>query len=361
MTDKITETEIAEAKTITPDAKKKKSDKTPKEAKFKAVAKPKAAANPAKSSKTANKVAEAAAAVVTLPEGLPYLAETAPGTFKDFERPVAGVPDAPTSPIQKVGKAPAPDALISYDPFSSHVQVGNSVRDLISVLPKLDDLALVEMFRNTVGAEKAMFVIRGATAHEIIKRAEDAGKKFGKTNGGGIDSVINEIAKDVGIDGKTLYADYKVFEEFGGYLTEQLTTAPEAIMPREYYVLAIKTGMSQELPMSILEYFEERRLSTNGYFTDHARRDVKLLNEGKTIEQVMEMDATNRAEIVADKNKKAPAKTGSSAPIEKTLSVSLPDNAQVKSWYKQILAKYGTFESWYTRKCTEEFGTEIVA
>lgn len=258
---------------------------------------------------------------------------------------------------EKVTKAPKaapaqPAALVTYDGKKNYLQVGAAVQDLIASLPSLNDKQLRSLFQNTVDAERAMFVVRGAAAHEIYKRAVADGQKFDKTKGNGIDTLINEVAKEVGIDGKTLYSDFKVFDEFGGYLIEQLTTAPDTIMPREYYVLATKVSrQAQELPMNVLEYFQEQRESTGGYFTDQARRDTKLFNEGKTVEQVKKLDAETRIEAVSGTKTKA-----AKLPKEHYATIKIVATKQNVDWYRQIIDTYGSFEEWFKRKCKEEFG-----
>lgn len=265
------------------------------------------------------------------------------GPYKKKEKEAVNAP-APTSTTE---------ALVSYDPFNSHIQVGNSVKDLIASLPKLNNEELKSLFINTVDAERAMFVVRGATAYELYKRALKEGAEFSKAKGAGVDSLLNSIAAEVGIDGKTLYTDFKVFEEFGGWLTEQLTTAPETIMPREYYVLAMKTtNMAIEPPSEVLRYFQEQREVTGGYYTDHARRDTKLFNEGKSVEEVQLLDAEFRMEKVAEKGKKkAPKKVA-----EKETMLKIVASEQNINWYRQIIEKYSSFNAFYERKCMEEFG-----
>lgn len=311
--------EQTETAAITPDPKKKKADKTPTEKKVRGPYK----------KKEANGVA-----------GLAEWVGSEPAASKE-----AASPKKNTNTTE---------GLVTYDPFSSHVQVSNKVKDLIDSLPRLEDKELTELFRNTVDAERAMFVVRGAAAHEIFKRAADDGQKFDKTKGGGVDSLINAVAKDVGIDGKTLYADFRVFQEFGGLLVEQLTTAPETIMPREFYVQAMKTTtLSQELPSEILKYFQEQRESTGGYFTDHARRDTKLFNEGKLIEEVRKLDIDNRVARVSD-SKDNPGVLNK--PKDKIMTIPIAASPENIAYGRLIIDKYSSFSEWYRRKNLEEFG-----
>lgn len=294
--------------------------------------------------------------VETAPETIQEVVST--NTKKKAAATKAAKPAKTAKPVKamKADKKPAvpSNSLIAYDPKTSYMQIGNSVKELIASLPSMKTEQLTNLFRNTVDVERAMFVVRGATAHELIKRAIEDGKKFDKTKGNGVDTMINEIAKEVGIDGKTLYADYKVFDEFGGWLKEQLTEAPDTIMPREFYVLAMKTTtMAQEPPSEILNYFQEQRESTGGYFTDHARRDAKLFNEGKTIEQVKQLDAEQRIEKVAEKNSGAKK---AQVPAERYASLQIVASDQNINYCRKILEKYASFNEWFERKCKDEFG-----
>jgi len=248
------------------------------------------------------------------------------------------------------------EPIVGYDPSNGGLSIGESVGKLVASLSEMSDEQLKQMFASALDSERALFVVRGAIAHELYRRATADGQEFDKSKGGGVNALIAEIAKDVGVDAKTLYTDFKVFEEFGGLLLEQLTTAPEALLPREYYVLATKTTrQAQELPMSVLEYFTEQRESTGGYFTDHARRDTKLFNEGRTVDEVKKLDAAERKAHIAGKGKdKAPAQAK-----ESFVTVNLVNNPQNLDWFKLVVEKYGTFSEFFTRKCREEFGDTV--
>lgn len=243
-------------------------------------------------------------------------------------------------------------AIVSYDAKANHLQVNSSAVQMIENMKNLNDSQLLSLFSNIVNSEKAMFVVRGAAASELYSRAMEAGKDFNKTKGGGVDALVNEIAKEVGVDGKTLYADFKVFQEFGGLLIEKLATAPDTILPREFYVLAMKTThAAKELPSTVLGYFEEQREATGGYFTDHARRDAKLINDGKTVEEVKKLDAKERKDKIAGKATKA---VNLSGPREANVKILATE--QNITWYDMIITKHGSFEAWYVKKCKEEFG-----
>ena len=102
----------------------------------------------------------------------------------------------------------------------------------------------------------------------------------------------------------------------------------------------------------LVRYFQEQREATGGYYTDHARRDTKLFNEGKSVEEVTILDAENRIEKVAEKGKKLPKKVA-----ERETMLKIVASASNIAYYKKIIEKYSSFNAWYERRVLEEFGT----
>lgn len=246
-------------------------------------------------------------------------------------------------------------ALVAYNPLHHAMQLGRSVVDVIQSIPQLDDDQLKGLFSNTVQVERGLFAIRGAAAYEIVKRAKEQGQKIEKTKGNGVDTLIADVAKDVGVDAKTLYTDFCVFEEFGGDLMLDLTESPESILPREFYTTAVKCRtLAAESVGDILLYFKERRMTTGGYFTDHARRDAKLFNEGRSVDEVRQLDEEARVAYVKGKNKPA-----SKVEKIKTANVPIHQTAQNVEWIGKIVQQYGSFNVWFESKCEDEFGRAV--
>lgn len=243
-------------------------------------------------------------------------------------------------------------SLVTYNAEKKYMQLGSNVKKYIEHLPDMTDAQLMNAFGDAVNMENAMFIIRGATAYEIFKRVKDEGRKFSKVAGEGIDAVINEVAKTVGIDGKTLWVDFKIFDNFGEYLTELLETTPEKILPRVFYEQAAKTeNADQCTPKEVLDYFEEQRETFN-YFTHHARRDSAKINSGMTITQVKAEDVAEREEAVnADKPKAKKAKVE-----PHTIALPIAATEANDQYLRKILDKYSTVQSWFDKKVREEFG-----
>lgn len=244
------------------------------------------------------------------------------------------------------------EALVEYNKKQNVMAVGNSAIDVIRAIPDMSSQKLHKLFVTTLEAERAMFVIRGAAAYEMYVRAVDQGKEFTKTKGNGVDAMITEIAKEAGIDSKTLYKDFKIFELFGDELVEKLATAPESILPREFYAIAAQTSATaKEEPTAVLEYFNTQREVTGGYFTDHARRDIKRFNEGMSVEDCEKLDAEERIEAVSKKKEKK-----ESLPKEQMVNLPILASQTNIKYSKAILSKYGTFSLWFDKKCRDEFG-----
>jgi hypothetical protein len=243
-------------------------------------------------------------------------------------------------------------ALVRYDPADQNIIAWGPQSGAIGLIQSLKSLNMEQLnrvFTTAMDAERTMFVIRGAAAHELVSRQV---KKFTKEKGQGIDTLMRELAKDTGVDGRTLYKDYLIFEEFGAFLTNLLATNHERIMPREYYALAVNVSVSVPItPMDVAEYFEEKRQATGGYFTDHARRDIKQLNQGASIEEVSTADSVERMDAVNN-----PKERKQAVAQEKMIPLKVVASPQMFWLIERIVETHGSVGNYLTRRGTEEFG-----
>ncbi len=253
---------------------------------------------------------------------------------------------------------PLPDsfALVTYDNKNHAMQAGgmnSGALDFIRSLSKQTYEQLLGTFTTAINSERVMFVVRGATAHELYVRACSKEKReFSNKLGGGIDTFMKEISKEVGVDAKTLYKDFQIFDVFGETLMEYLADSPDRILPREFYALACNTSENVTTSkMETLEYFEMKREQTDSYFTDHARRDIKLINQGVSIMEVSEDDNKARAEALAGVKKTNQTKTK-----DKYVSVNIVANHENDWLLREVIKKYGSVSTFFTKRAKEEFG-----
>lgn len=243
-------------------------------------------------------------------------------------------------------------SLVHFTSKNNYVEAGgrnSGAAQFIERLPAMNSRDLLKVVEGTVNAERVTFVMRGAAAFELVKRKLREVEKFTKVKGQGIDTICNTLAKEVGIDGKTLYKDYRIFEEFGDRLKALLVDTPERILPRELYAVAVCANSELTTPAAVLDYFEEQREATGGYFTDHARRDIKRINEGLTIDEIREMDGLERIEKVNEKKERMPDG-------DKTTSLKIVASVEANYYMRQIIDKHASFSTWFLTRAKEEFG-----
>jgi hypothetical protein len=326
--------------------------KTPRRAAKKKVSpKKSAAAAPARSTTTTARPKKSATAK-------PVKAKKLVQAVKKADKPIVPEVLPPIITVdskpQSVSRTPHALAVVSDKGL---VQIGRRAIDLIKEMPDMPDRELQSVLRGSIEVERAMWVVKGSAAHEVVKRATSEGSQFSKMKGMGLDSLIGQVATELGVNTFTLRDDYKAFAEFGNYIKEQLVESPESLMPREFYTLAskISEATAKVTPYEALQYFEEQRQAMGGedkftYYTDHARRDLKLFNQGHTIEQVRKLDGQARSEKIA--NKKNP----DSVSQVRTISVQIT-TSEANQWYvRAIIEKHGSFTSWFEKTAKAEFG-----
>lgn len=244
-------------------------------------------------------------------------------------------------------------SLVHYSSANQHIEVGGQDSGAVKLIERLSSMNsrdLMKVVEGTVYAERATFVMRGAAAYELVKRKLREVEKFNTTKGAGIDSICNTLAKEVGIDGKTLYKDYRIFEEFGDRLVSTLRDTPERILPRELYAVAVCADPLLSSPTEVLDYFEEQREVTGGYFTDHARRDIKRVNEGIPLEEIRDLDGIERINKINEKKDRA-------LPAERTTNIKILASPENNWLISQIIEKHASFSAWFALRGKEEFGS----
>lgn len=240
----------------------------------------------------------------------------------------------------------------------------NAIR-LIRELPKMVDEELKQVFTSVNEARRLMFVINGATSYEIYKRASERGETFTTKKGMGISELFRDLSMSSGLDISTLRDDFRIWDEFNVVILDYLANIPERILPREFWLLAVKAPN----PQATLKYFESQRDSLS-YYVQHARRDTKKLNQGMSLDQVLKEDIEERAEYLAGLGSEqssvlTPANadstdtdttdtTASKSP--KLVTVGLPETPETLYYVRQIIEKYGSFSGWFSIRSKEEFG-----
>jgi hypothetical protein len=325
--------------------------KTPKKSKKRVPPKKSAAAAPARATSSQTRANKAAA-----PK--PVKSKKLKAAVKKADKPIVPEVLGPIITVeskpQTISRTPHALAVVSDKGL---VQIGRSAIDLIKSMPDMPDRDLQQLLRGSIEVERAMWVVKGSAAHEVVQRATKEGSQFSRMKGMGLDSLIGQVATELGVNTFTLRDDYKAFAEFGNYIKEQLVESPESLLPREFYTLASKISdtTAKVTPYEALQYFEEQRMSMGGedkytYYTDHARRDLKLFNQGHTIDQVRKLDGQERTAKVA-KNKNADKATQ-----VRTINVQITTSPANQHWVRSIIEKYGSFTAWFEKTAQAEFG-----
>jgi hypothetical protein len=253
--------------------------------------------------------------------------------------------------------------LVSYSPSEKSIQssqFNNNIIQLISEMPKMIDDDLKRVFTSTNEARRLLFVVNGAASYEIYKRALSRGEEFTTKKGRGVSELFRDLSMQSGLDITTLRDDFRIWDEFGVVLLDYISNYPERILPREFWLLAVKTPN----PQSTLQYFEEQRDSVT-YYVSHARRDAKKLTAGKTIEQVLREDLEERAEAIIEMSAAAASSQLEAKPMhgedsparrDRVVTVGLPETEETAFYIRQIIDKYGSFSGWFLTRAKEEFG-----
>lgn len=217
----------------------------------------------------------------------------------------------------------------------------------------IDDDALVDLFQGAIAAESAAFVVRGAAAFELVERAEKQGQAFTTTKGNGVSTVIQDVVRRTNVKTQTIQEDFRIYQLLSSDMTRCLREAPETLLPRELYRMATQIeNVTWATPLELVDYFREQRESLT-YTSDHARRDVKRVNGGMTIDEVREADAQERADVLAG-NKSARLSQANA----KMLTLRISKNPRNSRLYEKIINTHGSFDSWFTRRASEEFGED---
>lgn len=219
----------------------------------------------------------------------------------------------------------------------------------------MSDDDVVDIFMSTVMAEAAAFVIRGAAAYELVERAAASGQRFTTTRGGGIDSVLVDIVKRTGVKRATIYEDYKIYDRHRSDMLTSLADNPDNLLPRELYRLANQVeSTTWATPQDMVDYFREMRDSGFAYTSDHARRDVKRVNSGMTIDEVREADIQEREQVIEEIAASESVRVAVAKIPTLTVRLTVKDNTQ--RYVDRIIEHYGSFDAWFDRKTSEEFG-----
>jgi hypothetical protein len=122
----------------------------------------------------------------------------------------------------------------------TRVEQVNELMTLLPSISQMDDAALVKMAINALYLERFAFVLRGVCAAELRRRipvrlAGGRGKQ--DREGLGIKAQTTRLAKEIGINLKTLDTDARISETF--FKRGETMLVREDCLPREYYVVAL--------------------------------------------------------------------------------------------------------------------------
>lgn len=247
-------------------------------------------------------------------------------------------------------------ALVSYDARGTSLSVSHQAATIINLIHGTDkdgnklmpDDKLKAFFGSVVETERAAFVLRGAAASELIDRLEALGAESNQTEG--VNTALREVAKDAGVDVGTLREDSRIYKEFAEDLVELLAANPERILGREYYRLALQTGnVTWASPREVLNYFQEQ-LDSLTYSSSFARRDVKRINDGMTIDEVRAADLKEREAALG-----TPSRAGTTAKA-KMLNIQVEQSDKMQWVISQVLKTGSNMTNWILRKGKEQFG-----
>lgn len=258
----------------------------------------------------------------------------------------------------------APVTLATYDSKTTSIGFSGGALQMVKDIATRTDEELELLLRNINVLETNVFVVTGAVCYEIATRALKEGFKQEKVIGGGLNALFNAVSRETGIDGNTLWINYKIYEEFGvAVLKEQLENDPEKILPKEFYKQALRYDVN---PIKALTYFEDKRAAMGGsYNMLHAKRDIDKLKAGKTIKQVDNEDLKERKDAVQAKQiaKTTSKKVADAARGEAKIDmVNLQIQATRDNAWRvdQLIASGMSFEAWFIKKCDEQFGVPPV-
>ena len=269
-------------------------------------------------------------------------------------------PNPKTGALKVPAKEAAADtALVMYNERNVHLSVSAKAVNIIGNIHGVDsegkslmnDDQLKQFFGSVVEVEKASFVLRGAAAWELVTRVQEAGKDFNTTAGNGVDTVLKDICNELRVERSTLQEDYRIYAQFREELTENLATNPDALMSREYYRLALQTqNVTWADPKETLDYFKDQ-VNSQSYSTNLARRDVKRVNGGMSIEEVRKADLQEREEA-ANSGEKEKTKTAK----ERMMNIQVVASDQMQWIIDCVRKKGGSMSNWILAKGKAEFG-----
>jgi hypothetical protein len=265
--------------------------------------------------------------------------------------------------LPQTGAAPKPQgedfALVNYNAKGTALSISTKAATLVNQIhgrdkdgnPLMGQEDLIRLFGSVVETEKAAFVLRGAAAYEVVVRAEAAGADGTTPDGTHVSQLLSDVAKQVGVDKPTLMEDYRIYKEFGAELVEQLGNAPEALLGREYYRLALQTASSTwTTPKEVVEMFNNQRDAVT-YSTSFARRDVKRINDGMSIDEVIAADKKEREATAGA----VPSRAGTTVKA-KMMNIQVEVSDQMNFIISKVNSSGSNMSNWILRKGKEQFG-----
>jgi hypothetical protein len=184
----------------------------------------------------------------------------------------------------------------------------NRVADInerfIKALPSMDIEQVFETARYARGFERAAYLLRGACAAELVERATRLAGGAGKrdVDGTGVRATVRRLAKEAGVDARTIDQDYQIYATFYAPRktvdeTSIVSSEPPVGLTREMHVLALKA----DDPHVALELFATKAADDSSYTAVKAAADLAKLKTGtsaKTLEDIQWINCPfNRSDI----------------------------------------------------------------
>ncbi len=236
----------------------------------------------------------------------------------------------------------------------SQVSMPNLTLKIIELSSQLESEQLLKLSKDysrmwAILSGRMWFILTGSLGFEAKKRDDvEWYKPIAYKPNNEREIIFEKLAKALDIDSYAFHEDYRIFVKFGDYLIELLSSNPDKILPRYYYLTAARFPK----PLEILQFFEEQ-YSKGGYNIFRARYAARLFGEGATKEQVIRHDKES-IQNNPDRYKDSTIEAMES-PVFRFF---IPKTNSNQIWIEEILNKYETFDNWFSAKCNEEFKNE---
>ena len=162
--------------------------------------------------------------------------------------------------------------------------IGQSgIKNAISLVPKMNNEQRLEVAREATVHSNLSFLLRGCCAYYIVKSQVQPlpggnGKK--DEEGVGVIAQMAKLAKEIGVDGKTLGIEARIYEQF---FKDKVDIEDSDLLPKTFYEAALS---AKDSPQEAVELAQDKRSTNPNYTAKDFKNDVVALNGGATTEQL---------------------------------------------------------------------------